>query len=160
MNDRLRTSGFWAFESVQGDHPEGQIEKIARPRRVQGVVIGTIATLKPDGTPVVSWPDDTGQQVQSALSQVAIPAEAIGRRCTLAFERGEPTKPVILGLIQEPQGSALGYRIIRAENALILQCGAARIELRADGHIIVQGMQIDNQAYGPYRIKGASIKLN
>ena len=125
-----------------------------------GVVIGFIAGIASDGTPVVTWEGVENQQNYPALTQVAISAQQIGQRCTLVFEQGMLNKPVILGLLHNNETTNMGYQIIQAEDALILQCGASRIELHENGRINIQGLHIDNQAYGPYRIKGASVKVN
>lgn len=159
MNDRLRLSNLSILESASVTTPSRTASR-QTTSELPSAVIGAIAAIEADGTPVVSWQWAEGEHVRPALSQVALAAEHIGRRCTLLFAGGDSGQPVVLGLLQEPQPNPSGYRIIHAEGALILQCGAARIELREDGRITVQGMQIDNQSYGPYRIRGASIKLN
>jgi hypothetical protein len=113
-----------------------------------------------NGAPLVLWRETEELEPRPALTQVPIGPHEIGRRCTLVFEGGDPDKPLILGLLHETHSTPQGYRILEGDEALILQCGTARIELRQEGRIVIQGVEIDTQAYGPYRIKGASVKVN
>ena len=126
-----------------------------------GVTLAEIAGLGEDGAPLVVWKDSGGEARRPALTQVPVTPEEIGRRCTLAFVEGDPQQPLILGLLRDNHPpTPHGYHILRGEKSLILKCGAARIELHEDGRIIVQGLEIEQQAYGSYRIRGASIKVN
>ena len=141
----------------------GQEEHVSAQRsspQVPSALIGTIAGLADDGTPLVTWPGALSNNPYPALTQVPVDAGMVGQKCTLLFVGDDCTEPVILGLLHNNKAQVNGYRIVQAEDALILQCGAARIELHDNGRILLQGMQIDSQAYGPYRIKGASVKVN
>ncbi len=150
---------------LSSESASASLEEHSRPMRRSGsqtpsAVIGSIVGLAADGTPLVTWPDALSHNPYPALTQSPIDAGMVGRKCTLLFIGDNPVQPVILGLLHDNQAQTNGYRIVQAEEALILQCGAARIELHDNGRIILQGMQIDSQAYGPYRIKGASVKVN
>lgn len=135
-------------------------ETTAVPTPSGGVILGEIAGIDEDSTPLVIWKGAQGERPCPALSQIPITPGEIGRRCTLAFVEGDPQQPLILGLLRDPGIDAIGYRITHEKEALILACGRSRIELRADGHILLRGLAIDTQAYGPCRIKGATVKVN
>lgn len=135
-------------------------ETTAAPASPGGVILGEIAGVEEDGTPLVLWKGPQGERPCPALTQTPITPGEIGRRCTLAFVEGDPQQPLILGLLHDHRADTTGYRITHAEGALILECGRSRIELRADGHILLRGLAIDTQAYGPCRIKGATVKVN
>lgn len=122
------------------------------------VAIATLVGLDGAGRPCVDYPDNPTATPVVALSNVALSAADIGRRCTLAFENGQPERPVILGLLQSPEASA--PLTIRSDRGLVLESGEARIEISPDGGIRVHGLYIDSLAYGPHRIRGGSIKLN
>jgi hypothetical protein len=130
------------------------------PSPYPAVIIGRFTGIAPDGTPLVVWQGADGAESRPALTLTPIGPQEIGCRCTLVFEEGDPQKPVILGLLHDNRSTPRGYRILQGDQALILQCGTARIELHQEGRVIIQGLEIDNQAYGPYRIKGASVKVN
>jgi hypothetical protein len=148
----------WPIQTYRNEASESKQRASTPP--LGSVTIGKIAGITADGAPLVSWESRQDTPPLQALSQIPLTTEEIGRRCTLLFEGGDPQRPVILGLLYDHQANRQGYQIIQADDALILQCGASRIEMFEDGRIMVQGIQIDNQAYGPYRIKGASVKVN
>lgn len=122
------------------------------------VYIGTVACLDNQGRPCVDYPDNLTGAPLAALSNVAVSAGDVGRCCTLGFENGRPERPVIIGLLQSPKSTA--PTVIRSDQGLVLESGAARIEISPDGGIRIHGLYIDSLAYGPHRIRGGSIKLN
>ena len=124
------------------------------------VQIGTIAGRQPDGQPLVHWDDSLSHAPVPARTQIAIQATDQGRECTLAFIQGDPRQPVVLGLLHTPETDTTVPTQIISETAIRLQTGRAKLELHADGRILLQGQQICSQAYGPNQIKGASVKLN
>ena len=150
-----------ALEPSDRDAEPSPEERPSSPvLQAPAAVIGAIAGLADDGAPLVTWPGALSRTPYPALTQTPIDADMIGQACTLLFVGADPVQPLILGLLHDNRPQTAGYRVVQAEEALILQCGAARIELHDDGRILLQGMQIDSQAYGPYRIKGASVRVN
>lgn len=49
---------------------------------------------------------------------------------------------------------------LTAEHSLELRCGRARLVLRRDGRVTLEGAHIVSSSTGPHRIKGATIALN
>ncbi len=49
---------------------------------------------------------------------------------------------------------------LSAEHSLELRCGRARLVLRRDGRVTLEGAHIVSSSTGPHRIKGATIALN
>ena len=122
------------------------------------VLEGTLTHVDGDGSPHVIW---AGQpQAVRAETQQPVTIHAIGQRCTLAFIGGELSRPVIMGWLYPTGAGSQSQAIIQTDDSLILQRGAARIELYANGRINIRGLHIDSQAYGPNRIKGAAVKIN
>ena len=102
----------------------------------------------------------------------------------LAFEGIDTSRPVILGLLQDrlvehpaPAAPATapaaaptrlprtarggGRRVeLNAEDELELRCGRARITLRADGSIVIQGGEVQSRASGRNRITGSTVAIN
>ena len=50
--------------------------------------------------------------------------------------------------------------VIRGHEEVVLQCGEATIILRANGKVIIRGVQIESHARGLNRIKGGGVKVN
>lgn len=142
------------------------------PRRVAGVVIGTLIGFREDGrTPLVLCPDrPTALQ---AATIVDVHGTHIGRSVVVQFENGDPARPVILGLLRRPDGWPLpeqpgqvqveadGERlIVTAKEQLVLKCGKASITLTKAGKILINGAYVSNRSSGVMRIKGGSVQLN
>lgn len=100
----------------------------------------------------------------------------------LMFENGDPSRPLILGLVQEASASPLvdaildglpvqegveatvdgKPRVIELEGAeeVTLRCGQASITLRRDGKVLIRGSYVETRATGTNRIKGGSVQIN
>lgn len=146
-----------------------QAEKTTTPpRNAEGypyTLVGAIGAFDETGYPVVTFTLDNRHYRHPAKATLALGAEHVGAACVMTFHQGRLDQPIITGLLQPPQAVASpvhGERpvVIRHDTGITLQCGAARIELTADGTINIQGLHINNQAYGPNRIKGGSVKIN
>lgn len=155
-------------------------EQQSSPDRLYTVEVGLISGLNPEGCPLVTLAESIDSSPLVALSQVEITSSDIHKECTLAFVGGDPMRPLILGLLQTPKLTTESEEteiaemhpddfldidseeavVIRSDQSIILQTGKSRIELYPDGHINLQGVYINSQAYGPNRIKGGSVKLN
>lgn len=86
-----------------------------------------------------------------------------GLRVVVAREE-DREDPIVLGLLDPPpeEASAASPRNLRVESReeLVIQCGKARIALRADGRIEIRGGHLISRSSGPNKIKGASIHIN
>jgi hypothetical protein len=102
----------------------------------------------------------------------------------LLFENGDPTLPIIVGLVPPDPGAVLlgnllkapaaapvpakptearvdGKRVVlEGEQEVVLRCGDASITLRRDGKIVLRGAYIETTAKGLNRIRGGSVKIN
>lgn len=79
------------------------------------------------------------------------------KECLVIFNQGKVNKPIITGIIQTQESEPL---VLSCEDGIILECGDTRIELDIDGTLDLKAQHINSQAYGPYRIKGGSVKIN
>jgi len=75
----------------------------------------------------------------------------------LTFNEGKIEQPIITGIIQTNKNEPL---IFSSKEGILLECGETRIELSHEGTLDLNALHINSQAYGPYRIKGASVKIN
>jgi hypothetical protein len=100
----------------------------------------------------------------------------------LMFENGEPSLPLIMGLVQTVSASPLVDAIledlpvqnlveatvdgklrvieIEGEEEIVLRCGEASITLRRNGKIVIRGSYVETRASGTNRIKGGSVQIN
>jgi hypothetical protein len=137
----------------------------------------------------VTWP---GAPSEKAIAEAVWISDAprwsdcAGLAAVVGFEDGDPARPLLLGLLDEPPGAAPvcaapdapadpasaegaaarakpdAPRSVRIESAeeLILQCGEAKIVLRADGSVTILGGKVVTRARGVNKIKGGSVQIN
>jgi hypothetical protein len=137
------------------------------------VVIGELIAITDDGqTPLVLYPGQSGTAAVRARSVVDLRGEQIGRSLVLAFENGDPTLPIVVGVLRsgvnqpldapgQVQIDADGERmIVSAKQQLVLKCGKASITLTNAGKVIIEGSYVVSRSTGTNRIKGGSVQLN
>jgi hypothetical protein len=89
----------------------------------------------------------------------------------LLFEDGNPTRPLVIGAIQRPNGSPHqnpqvtaeldGERLVlNADREIVLRCGKASITLTRAGKVLIRGTYLLSRSSGVNRIKGGSVQLN
>jgi hypothetical protein len=100
----------------------------------------------------------------------------------LAFETGDPTKPVLIGFLYKPQttvgknqadtakaidtADSVNIQLdcerlaLTAHKEIVLSCGNASITLTRAGKILIRGMYLLNRSSGINRIMGGSVQLN
>lgn len=146
---------------------------------VSGVVIGMVEGATDDGRPLVCW----GRGRRSARPVRAVwmqtPPEwssCKGLRAVLGFEEGDESKPVLLGLLDSPPIDREAVQTaadaeatteakpkvlrIESEQELVLECGKAKISLRADGRVVILGGYVISRSKGVNKIKGGSVQIN
>ena len=147
--------------------------------------VGAIASIDEQGRASVVFPGSHGVPVL-ARSVIDAPARAgehpqvlIGAPVLLAFDNGEPDRPVIVGLVRDtlrpdavrPEVSldlgknrdvvVDGQRLVfEAKQEVLLRCGKSSILLRRDGKVVIRGAHLVSRSSGPNKIKGGSIQLN
>ena len=149
------------------------------PGRITGIVIGNLVELTTGGRPLVDFPANPMRQPVTAISTLAFSADDVGRQLALAFENGDPQKPIILGLIQLPHSSieSAGHPAgadkqdlnasvdgetitLTAQKEIVLRCGQASITLTRAGKVLIRGAYLLSRSSGVNRIKGGSVQIN
>jgi hypothetical protein len=146
----------------------------AAATNVAGVVVGKLVGFKDRGdTPLVTYPGQSGVAALPAMRMIDLTPAHVGRDVVLAFDQGNPQRPIVLGCLHEfdsrgklprsesVQVEADGERfVLTAKQELVLRCGKASIRLLHTGEIFIDGAAISSRATGAHRIKGGSIQLN
>jgi hypothetical protein len=140
----------------------------------EGVVTGVLIGFKDDGRiPLVLFPGQPGSAALGATTVVDVHGSHIGRQVALMFERCDPRRPMIMGLLRGAQAWPLpqqpatvevdadGERlVVTAKQQLVLRCGKASITLTKAGKVLIEGAYISNRSSGVLRIKGGSVQIN
>lgn len=142
---------------------------------------GTLVRVDEQGRAFVDFPDNpSGHQEARLASFGELPGlMAPGTPVLLVFEGGDPSLPLIVGVIRDrlPEaeaGQAVGKegakiiewnidrRQIRftATDQVVIQCGRGSITLTSDGSIEIKGTRIVSRASGPHKIRGATVRIN
>ena len=117
----------------------------------------TIERVDSRATATVKFTIDKKSYTYKASSIQALQEKDEAKECLLTFNKGKIDAPIITGIIQTKENEPL---VISCEEGVVLECGDTRIELDADGTLDLKALHINSQAYGPYRIKGGSVKIN
>lgn len=147
--------------------------------------VGRILKVTAEGRALVTFPGSGGGEVvaRSALGEPPRAGEAsdslVGATVLLAFENGDPSLPIIAGVVREglrPEAVRPevhldmgenrdvlvdGQRLVfEAQQEILVRCGKSSILLRRDGKIVIRGANVVSRSSGPNKIKGSTISLN
>ena len=136
--------------------------------RLDGVVIGTLLELDVIGGPRVDFPGNAGGPL-AARTLMPIDSAKVGREVALMFESGDPSKPIVLGVLQRPgrpdpkavkvevDGETL---VLTGKKEIVLRCGKASLTLTRAGKVLLRGAYVSSRSSGVNRIKGGSVQIN
>jgi hypothetical protein len=153
------------------DEPKEETTRFL-PVALPGVMLGTLDRIDPCGRPLVVFSGSAPPT--AARSTVVLDEKDIGREVVLMFEGGDSTKPIIVGVVQEPGASPRvsqrrdhvearvdGHRVVLdAEQEIVLRCGKASITLTRAGKVLIRGAYLLSRSSGVNRIKGGSVQIN
>lgn len=138
---------------------------------INGVLIGTLVAVECGGGAWVCFESQPGTAAVRARTTVELHGAHIGCSVALMFERGDSSKPIVMGVMQDDLAAANpdlqleldtdGTRsVITARDRLVLSCGKARITLTRSGKVLIEGTYLLSRSSGTNRIKGGSVQLN
>lgn len=103
------------------------------------------------------------------------------QKAVLIFENGDPTQPIVTGLLQ-PQRLPTAVAKVEANlpimpthvhvdgdsrrlafdaaDEIVLRCGESSITLRRNGRVVIRGAYVETRAAGVNRIKGGTVQIN
>jgi len=139
-----------------------------------GVVIGELLAIADAGrTPLVRYYGQPGTAAIPSRSSVELHGAHIGASLVLMFERGDPRRPVVVGVLRESlhwsepdrpgqvEVDVDGERlVVTAKEQLVLRCGKASITLTEAGKVLIEGAYVLSRSAGVNRITGGSVQLN
>lgn len=163
-------SGADASELMQNLLGGRPLATVADEALIHGVLVGVLHDFDAAGQPRIVVPGRM-ETPRVARAICALSPGQEGRQCALLFEGGDPVRPLIMGVLQDPVitlhavGAATTTQeaesfSVEAERAIELRCGKASLRLSSDGSIELRGTTVVSHATGLNRIRGASIKLN
>lgn len=152
------------------------IASVAQPDLSHGLV-GQLVAINEQGQPLVCFGQGSEPSVaRSLLSDNTLDTSALPLRVFLVFEQGDPSKPIISGLLNDkpftnktppepatPDRELMvnGKRLnISAQDEILLRCGKSSILLRRDGKIVIKGENLVSRSASANKIKGASVSIN
>ncbi|PTL84324.1 hypothetical protein DAT35_11485 [Vitiosangium sp. GDMCC 1.1324] len=139
----------------------------------------------PDGAVLVDFPGNRVGPLPARAS-LSLDAETLARAAAqrqgaiLLFENGDPSLPLLVGLLQVQSSTPLidavlersledvpkvarvdGRQVvIEGRDEVVLRCGKATLTLRRDGQVVLRGVNIRTEADEVQRIKGSKVQIN
>jgi hypothetical protein len=162
-----------AADHVLARRPDGVSGPDAHDVASPGVALGELIAIGDGGRlPYVLHAGRPGTALP-ARTTVDLHGAHVGRQVVLAFEGGDPAKPIVVGVLRGADDCPLpdspgqvdieadGDRfVISAKEQLVLRCGTASITLTRAGKVLIQGDYVLSRSSGVNRIKGGSVQLN
>lgn len=169
--------------SAAGREKDAKVLALGESGRVMGPKVGRIVSGG-DGAPLrVDYPGNRlgplPARVAGALSEEALARAARDRDdALLLFEDGDSSLPIVVALLRSATplvDAALAAalpsapRIARADGRrveidgkeeVVLRCGRASLTLRADGTVLLRGVNIVTQAARVQKIRGGKVQIN
>jgi phage baseplate assembly protein gpV len=142
--------------------------------RLDAAITGVLVGIADDGrSPLVVFAGQAGTAAVRARTTVDLHGAHVGRQVVLLCERGDPARPIVMGVLQPVDGWPLGELpgrvevdadgarlVLSANEQLVLKCGKASITLTKSGKVLIQGAYVSSRSSGVNRIKGGSVQLN
>lgn len=143
------------------------------PQPMWAPVVGRLVAISREGgVPLVVF-EGAGPEAQPARATVDLGGAHVGHEVLLVFERGDPRRPIVTGVLRGAEGwpaaaaelgadvEADGSRlVVSAREQLVLRCGRASITLTRSGKVVIDGEYVLSRATGVNRIHGGAVQLN
>jgi hypothetical protein len=143
-----------------------------QPSRIEGVVVGTLEGFDETGSPRVDFAMNARTNPVAARATVGLKSADKGREVALLFEQGDLQKPIVIGLMWEPENPSAKREgrgassmqeerlTFTAEREIVLRCGNTSITLTRAGKVLIRGKFVLTDASGVNRIRGGSVQIN
>ncbi len=101
-----------------------------------------------------------------ARSVLPLSSADVGREVVLFFERGDASRPLLMGVLRTPRQEPIrteidGEKLVfTADREIVLRCGDASITLTRAGKVLIRGSYVLTRSSGANRIKGAVVEIN
>jgi hypothetical protein len=124
-----------------------------------------LVDIGPDGSPIIEY---GGNELGPIPARTAISSASRGDTVLLVFDQGDPTRPIIIGIVRDrfekgfPQRLNMAAKEILLEGAeeVCLRCGESSLTLRKDGKTLLKGREVLSRASRTNRVKGATVQIN
>lgn len=144
---------------------------------IVGAVIATLQGVTREGEVRVAVPGHgvASARVLASVSRDELLRASAGRELLVMCANGDPSRPVVIGLLEDPAEVVLSlaetreviaergdstHRVFSAEGSISLVCGEASLTLHADGRVVTRGVNVVSVASEQQRIQGAIVRIN
>jgi uncharacterized protein DUF6484 len=129
----------------------------------RGIEIGRLVGVASPGAPIVVFPGAPPDGIAGRTTVRVGPAD-VGREVTVAFVAGDPSRPIVTGLLESldaPAAELDGQRLeLTAAKEIVLRCGQASITLTRAGKVLIRGAHLVSRSTGTNCIKGGRVQIN
>lgn len=138
----------------------------ATPDRIGEVVLARVIAVDEHGGATIRLDSSMPARAVRALAAGRLEADCIGRMAAVMFLGGDPSQPLIVGMIvQEAVANAAASGVpakvtIDAAESIELRCGESTLTLQRNGRVVLRAKDISSYASGTQRINGAVVELN
>ncbi len=129
-------------------------------------VVGRLVQCGPGGVLVDFANNPLGRPVAARTTTLIDPV-VVGRAVVLLFEDGDPSRPIVVGVVRPADDTPAvpaevdGEQVLlTAQREIVLRCGEASITLTRAGKVLIRGTYVLTRSSGANRIKGAAVEIN
>jgi len=130
------------------------------PPDVGAIVTGRLSTEGGEDSILVDYDGNPDGKPIAARSTVPLRREDVGREVLIAFDSGDPLRPVVLGITRDRLAGPDADVLVEGEDSISIRCGKASITLNRSGKVEIRGTHLVSRSSGANKIKGGSIRLN
>src|SRR5512133_2126609 len=152
-------------------HTSGQVAPVASA--LPAVRLGRIVRWDGERGPLVDYDGNPGGPL---VARATVPLDAASARAAaqarrpvlLVFEDGDPSLPIIVGLVEPAPGARLLEEVLaqpqpeadaRVDGRRVVLEGEEEVVLRC-GKVVVRGADVLQVSSGLHRIKGGAVEIN
>ncbi len=143
-----------------GSHPASKINGSSFTERC---VCGEVVSLDANGIVFVDYAQNSLGPLQA---KTLVQELFAGVKVLLALDGGDPTRPIILGVIHDTAKTRkilhlkASQVLIEAEEILTLKCGQGSFEAQKDGKIQIKGRDVVSRATRTNKMRGSTVLIN